>query len=80
MSRYITLWNIDVKMSDSCKLMKYNDKLQGTVVTYLSSWILNNQTKQGLLLSQLVKEFLKSVNIWQLRAKRWIVSCTLFEF
>jgi len=42
-----------------------NDKLQGTVVTYLRcGGIFNNQIKQGLLLSLPVKTNLKSVNIW----------------
>jgi len=42
-----------------------NDKLQGSVATYLRcGGILNNQIKKGLLLSVWVN-FFKSVNIWQ---------------
>jgi len=43
-----------------------NDKLQGSVATYLRySGLVNNQIKKGLLLSLWVKFFFKSVNIWQ---------------
>jgi len=43
-----------------------NDKLQGSVATYLRcGWVVNNQIKNGLLLSLWVKNLLKSVNIWQ---------------
>ena len=45
------------------------DKLQGTVATYLSGRVLNNQIKKGLLLSLSVKK-LKSANIWQ--ARTWL--------
>jgi len=42
-----------------------NDKLQGSVATYLRySGLVNNQIKKGLLLS-LSEFFFKSVNIWQ---------------
>jgi len=42
-----------------------NDKLQGSVATYLRcGGVVNNQIKKGLLLSMWVKK-LKSVNIWQ---------------
>ena len=42
-----------------------NDKLQGSVTTYLRcGGIVKNQIKKGLLLSLPVK-FLKSMNIWQ---------------
>jgi len=42
-----------------------NDKLQGSVATYLRcSEVVNNQIKKGLLLSLWVKKILKSVNIW----------------
>jgi len=43
-----------------------NDKLQGSVATYLR-WdgVINNQIKKGLLLSLWVNKKLKSVNIWQ---------------
>ena len=43
-----------------------NDKLQGSVATYLRcGGVVNDQITTGLLLSMSVKEFLKSVNIWQ---------------
>jgi len=42
-----------------------NDKLQGSVATYLRCGVVvNNQIKKGLLLSAWVS-FFKSVNIWQ---------------
>ena len=42
-----------------------NDKLQGSVATYLRcDGVVNNQIKKGLLLSLIVKKKLKSVNIW----------------
>jgi len=51
-------------MSDSCKLMYQvviNDKLQGTVITYLRCGaIINNQIKKRLLWSPPVKNFLIS--------------------
>ena len=41
-----------------------NDKLQGSIGTYLRcSWVVNNQTKKGLLLS--VRVNFLTVNIWQ---------------
>ena len=43
-----------------------NDKLQGSVATYLRcGGVVNKQIKKGLLLSLRVKENFKSVNIWQ---------------
>jgi len=43
-----------------------NDKLQGSVATYLRcGGGINNQIKKGLLLSLPVNFFFKSVNIWQ---------------
>ena len=43
-----------------------NDKLQGSVATYLRcGGVVNNQINEGLLLSLRVRKFLKSVNIWQ---------------
>jgi len=43
-----------------------NDKLQGSVATYLRcDGSFYNQIKKGLLMSLRVKEVLKSVNIWQ---------------
>ena len=43
-----------------------NDKLQGSVATYLSSGgVVNNQIKTGLLQSLSVTKILKSANIWQ---------------
>jgi len=45
-----------------------NDKLQGSVATYLRyGEVFNNQIKEGLLRSLWVKKKLKSVNIWQER-------------
>ena len=42
-----------------------NDKLQGSVATYLRcGWVVNNQIKKRLLLSLWVN-FFKSMNIWQ---------------
>jgi len=42
-----------------------NNKLQGSVATYLRcGGVVNNQIKKGLLLSVRMK-FFKSVNIWQ---------------
>jgi len=43
-----------------------NDKLQGSVATYLKcGGVVNNQIKKGLLLSLSAKKIFKSVNIWQ---------------
>ena len=43
-----------------------NDKLQGSVATYLRcGGVVINQIKKSLLLNVRVKTFLKSVNIWQ---------------
>ena len=43
-----------------------NDKLQGSVAAYLRcAGAVNNQIKEGLLLSLWVKNILKSVNICQ---------------
>jgi len=43
-----------------------NDKLQGSVATYLRcGGIINNQFKKSLLLSTWVKNVFKSVNTWQ---------------
>jgi len=43
-----------------------NDKLQGTVATYLRcGGVVNSQIKKGLLLSLSVEKIFKSVNIWQ---------------
>ena len=42
-----------------------NDKLQGSVATYLrGGWVVNNQIRKGLLLSLWVKK-LKSANTWK---------------
>jgi len=42
------------------------DKLQDSVATYLRCGrVVSNQIKKGLLLSVWVKNFFKSVNIWQ---------------
>jgi len=43
-----------------------NDKLQGSVATYLRcGGVVNSQFKNGLFLSRRVKQVFKSVNIWQ---------------
>ena len=43
-----------------------NNKLQGSVATYLRcGGVVNNQIKKGLLLSLRVSKCLKLVNIWQ---------------
>ena len=43
-----------------------NDKLQGSVAAYLRcDELVNNQIKKGLLLSPRVRNFFKSVSIWQ---------------
>jgi len=43
-----------------------NDKLQGSVATYLRCvGVVNNQIKKGFWLSLRVKNMSKSVNIWQ---------------
>ena len=43
-----------------------NYKLQGSVATYLRcGGVVNKQIKEGLLLSLRVKNFFKSMNIWQ---------------
>ena len=53
------MWNINVSKQ------AINDKLQGSVATYLRcGGVVNNQIKKGLLLSLLVKK-LKSSSIWQ---------------
>ena len=50
-----------------------NDKLQGTVPTYLKcGGVVNDQIKKGLLLSLSVKK-IKSVNIWQSLARTWFL-------
>jgi len=42
-----------------------NDKLQGSVATYLTcGGVVNNQIKKGIIAVS-VSEFFKSVNIWQ---------------
>jgi len=72
-------------MSDSCKLIYQvviNDKLQGTVITYLRCGaIINNQIKKRLLWSPPVKKFF---NQWifgiVMGIKKWTVSCTFFAF
>jgi len=48
---YVTLWNINVTKQAN------NDKLQGSVATYLKcGGVVNNQIKKGLLLSVWVKK------------------------
>jgi len=59
-----------------------NDKLQGSVATYLRcGGVANNQIKKGLLLSLWVKTFLESVNIWQkLQARTWVIACNFAKY
>ena len=48
---YVTLWSINVTKQAN------NDKLQGSVATYLKcGGVVNNQIKKGLLLSVWVKK------------------------
>jgi len=55
-----------------------NNKLQGSVATYLRcDGVVINEIKKSLLLGLRVKKILKSVNIWQSYSKNVIVSCTL---
>jgi len=55
---YVTLWNINVRKQ------AVNDKLRGSVATYLLyGGVVNDKIKKGLLLSPSVKKKLKSVNI-----------------
>jgi len=57
---HTTLWNINARKQ------AISDKLQGSVATYLRcGGVVNNQIKNGLLMSVRLKFFLKSVNIWQ---------------
>ena len=66
---YTTLWNI------SGQKKAINDKLQGSVATYLRcDGVVNNQIKKSLLLSLWVNFFYKSVNIWQsyIQARAWL--------
>jgi len=50
----------------SVRKQAINDKLQGSVATYLKcGGGDNNQIKKGLLLRLSVKNYVKSVNIWQ---------------
>ena len=57
-----------------------NDKLQGTVVTYLRcGGIGNNQIKKSLLLSLPVKKFLKSANFWHSYGRKRGLSHALFS-
>ena len=50
----------------SVRKQAINDKLQGSVATYLKcGGGDNNQIKKGLLLRLSVKNYFKSVNIWQ---------------
>jgi len=56
-------------------------KLQGSVAAYLTrGGVVNNQIKNGLLLSLGVKSILNSVNIWQSYEQNVIVSCTFIVF
>jgi len=55
---------MDIKHPIGSAKQAINDKLQGSVATYLTCWggVVNNHIKKGLLLSLRVK-FFKSVNI-----------------
>jgi len=56
-----------------------NDKLQGSVATYLRcGGVVNNQIKKGLLLSLWVKN-IKLVNIWQKLQARALLYHALWE-
>jgi len=58
-----------------------NDKLQGSVATYLRCGrVANNQIKIRLLLSVGVEFFSKSVNIWQSYKQERALSCTFSVF
>jgi len=56
-----------------------NDKLQGSVATYLRcGGVFNNQIKKGLLLSPSVKKFKTDEYLAKLQATD--VSCTFFDY
>jgi len=58
-----------------------NDKLQGSVATYLRcGGVVNNQIKKGLLLSLSVKFFLNLRIFGKVTSKNVIVSCTFSVF
>jgi len=63
--------NSDKALKSTCETLMsakqaINDKLQGSVATYLwCGGVVNNQIKKGLLPSLRVKIFFKLVNIWQ---------------
>ena len=68
---YTTLWNINVSKT------VINDKLQGSVATYLRrGGIVNNRIKKGLLMSLRVKFFLNGWIFGKVRSKSVVVSCT----
>jgi len=55
-----------------------NDKAQGSVDTCLRcGGLFSNHFTMDLLLSLLVKEFLKSVNIWQSYIRKEVTKCPL---
>jgi len=55
-----------------------NEKIQGTVVTYLrSDGVVSNQIKKGLLFSLLMKKNCKSVNIWHSYVQKGGLCCAL---
>jgi len=50
-----------------------NDKLQGSVATYLRcDWVVNNQIKPSLLLSLWVKKILIDEYLAKLQARAWL--------
>jgi len=60
-----------------------NDKLQGTTVTYLRLGeisVTKFEIQQGLSPSLPVNFFEIDKYLAYIRAKRWIVSCTFFDF
>jgi len=76
--RYVATLPCESETLTSAK-QAINDKLQGSVATYLRCGrVVNHQIRKGLLLSLSVI-FFKSVNIWQERDYPGI-SCTPFVF
>jgi len=58
---YIILWNIN-----KAKKHAINDKLQGSVATYLKcGGVISNLIKNVLFLSPVSESFFESVNIWE---------------
>ena len=82
-SKFAVKWHLAYVATLPCeKLMSakqaINDKLQGSVATYLRcGGVVNNQIKKGLLLSVRVKIFLNRWISGKVTSKNAIVSCTL---